>query len=125
MGRGPVGGRPAAAGEQDVIRNGFIYKPANVALVGESVVLSDQSSTGEAFEDAREPLAQAFKKVGHADSEAFAVIVNHFKSKGSGTPDPDGQGNANDRRVLQANALVTFANEFKTAARHQPGLPRR
>ena len=29
--------------EQDVIRNGFIYQPANVALVGESIVLSDQS----------------------------------------------------------------------------------
>ncbi len=100
--------------EQDVIRNGFIYKPANVALVGGSVVLSDQSSGTEAFADAREPLAQAFKKVGRPDAEAFAVIVNHFKSKGSGTPDPFGQGNANDRRVLQADALVDFASEFKT-----------
>ncbi len=99
--------------EQDVIRNGFIYQPADVALVGESVVLSDQSSAGEAFEDAREPLAQAFKRVGTTDADAFAVIVNHFKSKGSGTPDPDGQGNANDRRVIQANALVSFADAFK------------
>src|SRR6478735_258484 len=100
--------------EQDVIRNGFIYKPAKAALVGESVVLSDQSSTGEAFEDAREPLAQAFKKAGQPDSAAFGVIVNHFKSKGSGTPDDDGQGNANDRRKLQAEGLVAFANQFKT-----------
>jgi predicted extracellular nuclease len=100
--------------EQDVIRNGFIYQPAQVALVGESVVLSDQSSAGEAFEDAREPVAQAFKKVGTADADAFAVVVNHFKSKGSGTPDPDGQGNATDRRVIQANALVGFADAFKT-----------
>jgi 5'-nucleotidase len=104
---------PALA-DQDVIRSGFIYQPANVALVGESVVLSTQSSTGGDFEDAREPLAQAFKKVGTPDARAFAVIVNHFKSKGSGTPDPDGQGNANDRRVLQAQRLVTFANDFKT-----------
>src|SRR6478735_5319789 len=101
--------------EQDVIRNGFIYQPANVALVGESDVLADLSTGTEAFADAREPVAQAFKKVGTADADAFAVIVNHFKSKGSGTADPNGQGNANDRRVLQANALVTFANEFKTA----------
>ena len=100
--------------EQDVIRNGFIYQPANVALVGESVVLSDESTGTEAFADAREPVAQAFKKVGTADTRAFAVIVNHFKSKGSGTADPDGQGNANDRRVLQANSLVAFANSFKT-----------
>ncbi len=110
---------PAAAdlpplAEQDVIRNGFIYKPSKVALVGGSVVLADQSSGTEAFADAREPLAQAFKRVGTPDADAFAVIVNHFKSKGSGTADPDGQGNANDRRMLQANALVTFANDFKT-----------
>jgi hypothetical protein len=100
-------------GEQDVIRNGFIYQPAQVALVGDSVVLSDQSSAGEAFEDAREPVAQAFKRVGTPDSDAFAVIVNHFKSKGSGTPDPDGQGNANDRREIQAAGLVAFADQFK------------
>ena len=110
---------PAAAelpplAEQDVIRNGFIYKPANVALVGGSVVLADESSGTEAFADAREPLAQAFKRVGTPNADAFAVIVNHFKSKGSGTPDPDGQGNANDRRMLQANSLVAFANTFKT-----------
>ena len=84
-------------------------------LVGDSVVLSDQSSEGEAFEDAREPLAQAFKQVRTPDRRAFAVVVNHFKSKGSGTPDPDGQGNANDVRILQAEALATFADEFKTA----------
>ncbi|QSR30897.1 endonuclease/exonuclease/phosphatase [Nocardioides sp. S5] len=100
-------------GEQDVIRNGFIYRPADVRLVGDSVVLSDQSSEGEAFEDAREPLAQAFKQVRTPDRRAFAVVVNHFKSKGSGTPDPDGQGNANDVRILQAEALATFADEFK------------
>ena len=100
--------------DQDVIRSGFIYKPANVALVGGSVVLADESGPGGNFEDAREPLAQAFKKAGTPDSEAFAVIVNHFKSKGSGTPDPDGQGNADDRRELQAQSLVTFADEFKT-----------
>ncbi len=49
--RGHVGQRVSVAqrscpplAEQDVIRNGFIYQPANVALVGESVVLSDQST---------------------------------------------------------------------------------
>ena len=61
-------------------------------------MLADESTGLEAFADAREPLAQAFKAAGSPDADAFAVIVNHFKSKGSGTPDPDGQGNANDRR---------------------------
>jgi predicted extracellular nuclease/2',3'-cyclic-nucleotide 2'-phosphodiesterase (5'-nucleotidase family) len=102
--------------QQDVIRTGFIYQPARIDLVGDSVVLSDQSddATNQPFADAREPLAQAFKKVGQPNDKAFAVIVNHFKSKGSGTPDPDGQGNANDRRVLQAQTLVTFADSFKS-----------
>ncbi|HEX5090102.1 MAG TPA: ExeM/NucH family extracellular endonuclease [Nocardioides sp.] len=101
--------------QQDVIRTGFIYKPAKVETVGTSVVLSSESGTGGAFEDAREPLAQAFRQAGGSASDTFAVIVNHFKSKGSGTPDPNGQGNANDRRVLQAKSLLTFANSFKAA----------
>ena len=109
----PPSGLPPLA-EQDVIRSGFIYQPANVAPVGRSVVLADESTGTEAFADAREPLAQAFKAKGGANSDAFAVIVNHFKSKGSGTPDPDGQGNADDRRELQATSLVNFANQFKT-----------
>ena len=41
------------------------------------------------------------------------MIVNHFKSKGSGAPGANGQGNANERRILQANALVTFADDFQ------------
>jgi 5'-nucleotidase len=101
--------------QQDVIRTGFIYRTSTVAPVGASVVLADQSGTGGDFEDAREPLAQAFKAVGTSDSKAFAVIVNHFKSKGSGNPDAYGQGNANDRRVLQAKRLATFADSFKAA----------
>ena len=120
----PAGRLPPLA-EQDVIRNGFIYKPANIALVGDSVVLADESTGTEAFADAREPLAQAFKAVGSDDADAFAVIVNHFKSKGSGTPDPDGQGNANDRREIQANALVDLRRRVQDAAGHQPGLPGR
>ena len=104
---------PAAAdlpptAEQDVIRTAFIYRPASVVPVGASQVLVGSA----AFANAREPLAQAFKGVGLPDSEAFAVVVNHFKSKGSGTPDPDGQGNANADRVAQAEALWPFAQDF-------------
>lgn len=97
--------------EQDVIRTGFIYQPALVEPVGASQVLVGS----DAFANAREPLAQAFKGAGLPDSEAFAVVVNHFKSKGSGTPDPDGQGNANLDRVAQAEALWPFAEQFAAA----------
>jgi 5'-nucleotidase len=98
---------PALA-EQDVIRSAFIYKPAAVDLVGASKVLVGSA----AFASAREPLAQAFKPAGAPASSTFAVIVNHFKSKGSGTPDPDGQGNSNVDRVAQAHDLQAFADSF-------------
>jgi 5'-nucleotidase len=105
---------PAAAdlpplAEQDVIRTGFIYNPAKVIPVGASKVLVGNAD----FNNAREPLAQAFKARGTGDANAFGVVVNHFKSKGSGTPDPDGQGNANVDRVKQANGLLDFAAQFK------------
>ena len=96
--------------EQDVIRTAFIYNPSTVTTVGASKVLVGAS----AFDNAREPLAQAFKAKGANNSTKFAVIVNHFKSKGSGTDDGTGQGNANPDRIAQANALVTFANDFGT-----------
>jgi 5'-nucleotidase len=93
---------------EDVIRNAFIYKQAAVSTVGESVILEDP-----AFHNARDPLAQAFKPLGGTDGDDFTVIVNHFKSKGSGFDDGTGQGNANPDRVAQAEALVDFADEMK------------
>ncbi|XBB69299.1 ExeM/NucH family extracellular endonuclease [Nocardioides sp. WV_118_6] len=107
-----------AIAEQDTIRPAFIYKPAKVTPVGQSEILfgTDQ------FANAREPLAQAFKKPGAPDSDAFAVIVNHFKSKGDNTsPAPPATGdNANTvdtgafngDRKRQAARLVQFADEF-------------
>lgn len=104
---------PAAVpADEDVIRTAFIYKSAVVETVGESVILDDQV----AFVNAREPLAQAFQRVGDEDS-AFLAIVNHFKSKGSGsgagdTDAGDGQGASNGSRVRQATALVGFAGDL-------------
>ncbi|MCW2766782.1 MAG: Endonuclease/exonuclease/phosphatase, partial [Nocardioides sp.] len=98
---------PAPA-QEDVIRTGFIYRPADVTLVGAAKVLIDETHFG----NAREPLAQAFKPAHTSDANAFAVIVNHFKSKGSGVDDGTGQGNANPDRVGQAQALTTFASSF-------------
>jgi 5'-nucleotidase len=101
--------------EQDVIRNAFIYNPTTVKLVGASDVLTDSAP----FANAREPLAQAFKKTGTPNSAAFGVIVNHFKSKSASGATGDnldvGQGGFNGDRVRQAEALATFANDFKTA----------
>ncbi|MEZ0580117.1 ExeM/NucH family extracellular endonuclease [Nocardioides sp. MH1] len=96
---------------QDVIRTGFIYKPASVELVGAADMLF---GTAE-FDNAREPFAQAFKAVGAGDADAFAVIANHFKSKGSGTDDGTGQGNSNPSRIAQAERLSIYADDFAAA----------
>ncbi|MCW2760202.1 MAG: Endonuclease/exonuclease/phosphatase [Marmoricola sp.] len=103
---------PATAGDQadeDVIRTGFIYRTAAVEPIGPSVI-----DDVDAFDVARDPLAQAFEPVGGTSYSRFIVIVNHFKSKGSGPEDPDGQGGSNEIRVAQATQLVAFADEMQT-----------
>ncbi|TFC49762.1 ExeM/NucH family extracellular endonuclease [Cryobacterium sp. TMT2-17-1] len=105
---------PAALpASEDVIRTAFIYKTAAVETVGGSTIFDDA-----AFVNARQPLAQAFQLVGDAGS-SFLAIVNHFKSKGSGTGADantgDGQGASNLSRVNQATALVKFADTLKTS----------
>ncbi|WP_141013124.1 ExeM/NucH family extracellular endonuclease [Nocardioides sambongensis] len=108
----------ANVAQQDVIRSGYIYKPATVAPVGESDILFDTS----AFENAREPLAQVFAPVGGEPSDSFAVVVNHFKSKGctdasgDNADAGDGQSCYNGDRVRQAGALVDFVADFTAAA---------
>ncbi|WP_119698193.1 ExeM/NucH family extracellular endonuclease [Microbacterium halotolerans] len=97
---------------EDVIRNAFIFRTADVELVGESHILADDP----AFENAREPLVQAFAPVGGDDDDAFLVATNHFKSKRSGTDDGTGQGNANPERIAQAEAVVEFAEDQGDAA---------
>lgn len=102
--------------EEDVIRTAFIYQPAEVQPVGASVILTG----AEAFRNAREPLAQAFRAVEAGDGvegTEFLAIANHFKSKGSGSGPGnedagDGQGASNADRVAQAGALVDFAEEL-------------
>ncbi|WP_341925943.1 ExeM/NucH family extracellular endonuclease [Nocardioides psychrotolerans] len=96
---------PAPA-EQDVITNAIIYRTAAVTRLGEARALGTLSADGQAFGNAREPIAQAFTPVG--GGEDFMVVVNHFKSKGSGADDGTGQGNANPDRVAQATALAAW-----------------
>ncbi|MDZ8172859.1 ExeM/NucH family extracellular endonuclease, partial [Microbacterium xanthum] len=123
--------------EQDVITNAIIYQPADVTPVGAALALGDQSGSGEAFGNAREPIAQAFAPT--AGGDAFLFVVNHFKSKGSEGPWPgdadtgDGQGSSNESRVRQATALaawveglaegvdgVILAGDFNAYSREEP-----
>ncbi len=128
------------ASGQDVIRSAFIYKKATVVPVGPSDLdfpanpLSPDSPGNNAqptyngaspFDNAREPLAQYFKPVGYPNSDGFAVIVNHFKSKGGTSTSDDPNititgdnksdplvGAYNQARIKQGQELVRFANEF-------------
>src|SRR5207342_3898661 len=94
---------------------------SKVEPVGSSVVLSDQSDPGEPFANAREPLAQEFKRKGALDADGFLVVVNHFKSKGDSSPPATGdnangiQGAFNGDRIRQAHALVDFARSTAAA----------
>ncbi|MGI5243957.1 ExeM/NucH family extracellular endonuclease [Dactylosporangium sp. CA-139066] len=117
--------RPAIA-DEDVIRTAFIYKPADIALVGASTILTTSSGPGQPFSIAREPLAQGFKKTGATDADAFLVVANHWKSKGSGTalypgdaedtssPAVD-QGSFNATRVREAQDTTAFASQAAAA----------
>ncbi|WP_104166028.1 ExeM/NucH family extracellular endonuclease [Cryobacterium sp. N22] len=111
---------PAALpANEDVIRTAFIYQKKTVETVGGSTILTGSA----AFSNARQPLAQAFQLVGDTGSR-FLTIVNHFKSKGSGTGVDadmgDGQGASNASRVNQATALVAFADTMSA----QSGIDR-
>ncbi|PWN02906.1 hypothetical protein DJ010_10975 [Nocardioides silvaticus] len=118
----------SAVAEQDAIRPAFIYQPALVQPVGQSDILFGTTQ----FANAREPLAQAFKAVGAPNSDAFAVIVNHFKSKGDSCTTaeqttkpwkcaPGDNANSefvgafNGDRQRQATRLVQFADDFAAA----------
>ena len=106
---------------EDVIRTAFIYEPTKVATVGATRILTDSDAFNgkNGYEHGRQPDAQAFKAKGAADSDAFLVVANHFKSKGSASnalnQDPgDGSGNADYTRQAQADALLAFTDEVKS-----------
>ncbi len=100
---------PAHTGS-DQIKVALIYKPARVTPVGSSL-----SGTDPIF--SRPPVAQTFRL--NATGEELTVVVNHFKSKScDGAADLEldaGQGCYNNRRVLQAMALLTFIDALKTS----------
>ncbi len=100
---------PAQGTGDDAIRVAMIYKPGKLTLNGASI--SDPDAVHN-----RPPFAQAFLT---PNGSRFAVIVNHFKSKGScpssGADLDDGlQGCWNATRVLQSNRLTAFMGEVQS-----------
>lgn len=101
---------------EDVIRLAFIYQKGKVAPVGESrILMGSKDFTGYA----REPLGQEWRALDAAGAprgQTFAIVANHFKSKGSLSSaypeDRDAyQGNNNRLRVAQAKALALWTKE--------------
>ncbi|MBO2010244.1 ExeM/NucH family extracellular endonuclease [Hymenobacter negativus] len=92
----------------DLIHCAIVYKPAVLTPYG-NVLLATVTGTFE-----RPPLAQLFTTNNTAVRDTFALVVNHLKSKASGSganaDQQDGQGASNLRRKNQAAALVQFIN---------------
>ncbi|HKT56415.1 MAG TPA: ExeM/NucH family extracellular endonuclease, partial [Microbacterium sp.] len=103
--------------QQDVITAAIIYQPAAVTPIGAERALGTQSAAGQAFANARPPLAQVFRPA--AGGEKFLFSINHLKSKGSAGPWPgdadagDGQGASNESRVRQATALRDWIEQIR------------
>ncbi|WP_201979649.1 ExeM/NucH family extracellular endonuclease [Hymenobacter rubidus] len=102
------GGLFSQPNDTDLIHCAIIYKPAVLTPYGPALLAT---VTG-IFE--RPPLAQLFTTNNTAVRDTFALVVNHLKSKASGTganaDQGDGQGASNLRRKNQADALVQFIN---------------
>ncbi len=100
---GPIG--------SDAIRVALVYRPARVAPAGAPAVLDAPAFVSPRGGPARNrpALAQTFTEVG--TGEAFTVVVNHLKSKGSvcgrGDDDPV-QANCNLTRTLAAERLLAW-----------------
>jgi predicted extracellular nuclease len=90
----------------DAIKNAFIYDPDAVTLAGFDI-LDDVDPFNR---NTRPPIAARF--VDNATGEEFVPIVNHFKSKGSGSGENadmgDGQGASNLDRIRAARALLEW-----------------
>jgi len=114
----PGGGNPYAFVDpglpqlgSDEIAVALIYRTDRVTVAGTAAT----TGTGSFADKNRQPLVQTFED--NASGEQFTVVVNHFKSKGSGCGDGDDdpiQGNCNGTRTQAARDLVAWLNTYPT-----------
>ena len=104
----------------DAIKVGFVFRPADVQLVGPHALLD--SSVDARFNDRRHRpvLAQTFRSV--ASGEQLTVANNHLKSKGSSCAsdgDPrvgDGQSHCSATRNAGAAAMIDWIASDPTSS---------
>ncbi len=112
VGEGTYAAIPTGLLGTDVITTALIYKPAEVAPVGDFAVLDSSVDPDFDTEFNRPALAQTFTDL-QTDGEV-TVVVNHLKSKGSDCNDVndpdlgDGAGNCNLTRTKAAVALAEW-----------------
>ncbi len=113
QGCGLPDGFRSTPGGRDSIRVGIIYRADRVAPLGDVSMIKD-----DAFYKARTPVVQKFKS--RTAGKPFAVIVNHFKSKGGSSRADvanknkgDGQGAYNAIRRAQSLAICDYVAEWK------------
>ncbi|WP_448811660.1 ExeM/NucH family extracellular endonuclease [Agromyces bauzanensis] len=122
MGAGTYAYIPTGVLGTDVITTALIYKPAEVAPVGDHAVLNESVDPRWIDDYNRPALAQDFMDLQTGGD--VAVVVNHLKSKGSACAgetedETNGQGNCNAVRTQAAEAMVDWLATGPTAA--EPG----
>ncbi|WIK63847.1 ExeM/NucH family extracellular endonuclease [Gleimia hominis] len=112
-------------GAKDMIRQAFIYKPAQVSLVGKAKYLDDAAYQSAA--DARAPIAQVFEH--KVTKRRVLVINNHLTYKGGTVVGEDNKnpgdtqgpaydtGRNNGDRTRQAKALAGFAQREQASSK--------
>ncbi|MGF1760220.1 ExeM/NucH family extracellular endonuclease [Photobacterium sagamiensis] len=106
----------------DAIMVGMFYRPASVSLAGDAQVIVTPEQHGKASDDSdfnkyqRHSLLQGFNVPGQ--EEPLHVVVNHFKSKGSGCIEDVGatddlQGNCTEFRVSAAEVVGQAVSQLK------------
>ena len=105
---------PTTSVGTDAIRCALIYRVGTVQPVGGAAT----TSAGP-FALYRPPIAQTFRQL--SNGEKFTVVINHFKSKGSGgtgadADQGDGQGFYNATRTQQSQSLLSWLATDPTAS---------
>ena len=113
----PTGADLPPLAEQDVIRTGFIYKPATVAPVGASKVLVGSArvrqrprAAGPGVQEGRHVRQPRLSRSSSTTSSPRAPAADDGTGAGQRQPGPG-------RR--RPSALVTFANQFKPRPGHR------
>jgi predicted extracellular nuclease len=105
-----VGGNITINGT-DAIRNAIIYDPVKVTPVGLAALYNNGDQN-------RPSLAQTFRPTSglQTASQTFTVVVNHFRSKGSGCGAGDDvyQGGCNSMRIAMSSAVRSWLSTNPT-----------